>query len=204
MQNDWQAAVIALPQPKRDGPMSLEAVLARRRSVREFQEKPLDLVIVGQMLWAAQGITGDDGLRTAPSAGARYPVEAYAVVAQGVFHYRPADHTLHRITSGDRRAALASAALGQPFLAIAPLTLALACVFSRTLARYGETRGMRYVAMDIGHAAQNALLQAVALNLVSVPVGAFDDDGVREALGLPAEHIPLYLLPVGEPAKPSA
>jgi len=200
MQNDWQADVIALPQPKRDGPMSLEAVLARRRSVREFQEKPLDLVIVGQMLWAAQGITGDDGLRTAPSAGARCPVEAYAVVARGVFHYRPADHSLLRISSGDRRTSLAVAALDQPFLASAPLTLALACVFCRTLARYGEARGMRYVAMDVGHAAQNVLLQAVALNLVSVPVGAFDDEGVRQALGLPAEHIPLYLLPVGHPA----
>lgn len=200
MHNDWQADGIALPQPKRDGQMSLEAVLLRRRSVRTFHEKPLDLGLVGQLLWAAQGITSDDGLRTAPSAGARYPVEAYAVVAQGVFHYRPAGHSLLRISSGDRRAALAAAALGQPFLASAPLTLALACVFSRTLGRYGEARGMRYVAMDVGHAAQNVLLQAVALNLVSVPVGAFDDEGVRQALGLPAEHVPLCLLPVGHPA----
>jgi SagB-type dehydrogenase family enzyme len=200
MQTDWQADGIALPRPRQDGPLSLEAAMARRRSVRSFREQPLDLAVVGQLLWAAQGISSGDGLRTAPSAGARYPVEAYAVVAPGVFHYRPADHSLLRISSGDRRAALAAAALGQPFLASAPLTLVLACVFSRTLGRYGEARGMRYVAMDVGHAGQNVLLQAVALDLASVPVGAFGDDGVREALGLPAEHTPLYLLPIGHPA----
>jgi SagB-type dehydrogenase family enzyme len=200
MDQEWQGDVLRLPPARRDGPMSLEAVMARRRSVRTFREQPLDLAAVGQLLWAAQGISGGGGLRTAPSAGARYPVEAHGVVAQGVFHYRPADHSLLRVSSGDRRAALAAAAFGQPFLAYAPLTLVLTCVFSRTLGRYGEARGMRYLAMDVGHAAQNVLLQAVALDLGSVPVGAFDDDGVRVALGLPLEHTPLYLLPVGSPA----
>jgi SagB-type dehydrogenase family enzyme len=201
MHEDWERETIQLPHARRDGPMSLEATMVLRRSEREFGGEPLSLADAGQLLWAAQGITRDDGLRTAPSAGARFPVEVYAVVRQGVFHYRPTSHSLQRMSAEDRREALAAATRGQAFVATAPLTIVLACVLARTLQRYGEGRGMRYVAMDVGHAAQNVLLQAVALGLVSVPVGAFEDQAVHDALSLPGDHAPMYLLPVGKPAR---
>lgn len=177
--------------------MSLEETLVRRRSIRDFTNTPLSQADIGQLCWAAQGETGRGGLRTAPSAGALYPLELYVVTADGVLHYLPGSHetTLHR--TGDMREALQRAALGQEALGEAPVVFVLAAVYQRTAARYGEGRARRYGQLEAGHAAENLLLQAVALDLGAVPMGAFDDRGVQAVLGLPADHEPLYLIPVG-------
>lgn len=186
-----------LPQPRERGRMSLEETLVRRRSIRDFTNTPLSQADIGQLCWAAQGETGRGGLRTAPSAGALYPLELYVVTADGVLHYLPGSHetTLHR--AGDMREALQRAALGQEALGEAPVVFVLAAVYQRTAARYGEGRARRYGQLEAGHAAENLLLQAVALDLGAVPMGAFDDRGVQAVLGLPADHEPLYLIPVG-------
>jgi SagB-type dehydrogenase family enzyme len=152
---------------------------------------------VSQLLWAAQGITGDDRLRAAPSAGARYPIELYAVLPDGIYHFDPAAHSLSQVRDGDVRHELCKAALQQEFLMQAPLALVFAAIKTRTQSRYGKARGERYVHMDIGHAAENVLLQAVALGLGAVPVGAFDDAQVHDVLGLPADQEVLYMVPVG-------
>lgn len=190
---------VELPAPRTDGPMSLERALAARRSVRDFTDERLTLEELAQLLWAAQGITADWGGRTAPSAGALYPLEVYAVTPGGLYHYLPDGHRADVLRADDLRRPLAAAALGQSAVAEAPAVLVIAAVFRRTEVKYGE-RAERYVHLEAGHAAQNVLLQAVALGLGGVPIGAFSDREVQRVLGLPADHEPLYLIPVGHPA----
>lgn len=194
-------ASVKLPAPRQTGRIPLEEALARRRSVRELAPTPLRDVEHGQLLWAAQGITDRArGYRTAPSAGALYPLEIYLVTHAGVFRYEPRMHALEPISSRDVRGTLCEAALGQEMVRDAPAVFVLVGVYARTARKYGEARAERYVQLEAGHAAQNLLLEAVALDLAAVPVGAFDDDAVRRGLGLPASDQPLYLIPVGHPA----
>jgi SagB-type dehydrogenase family enzyme len=191
------STIIELPAPCLDGAYSLEAVIARRRTGRDFDPRPLTRAQIGQLLWAAAGITDpESGKRAAPSAGARYPLEHYVVLPEGLYHYLPASHSLELVVGGDARAQLASATW-QDFVGQAPCTIAISAVFQRTTDRYSQRGQDRYVPMDVGHAAQNVLLQAVALGLVGCPVGSFDDERVASALRLPPQETPLYLLPVG-------
>jgi SagB-type dehydrogenase family enzyme len=187
---------VALPKPTKVGHTSLEEVLARRRSVREFASKPLTNEQLGQLLWAAQGITHEDGLRTAPSAGALYPLEIYVATSAGFFHYRPSSHELQRRSDRDLRPLLHRAALRQDPVLKAPAVFIITAVYERTIQKYGSDRSPRYVHLETGHAAQNLLLEAVALGLGAVPIGAFDDREVQTALSLGSEQ-PLYLIPVG-------
>ena len=190
---------ILLPTPELMGTLTLEEALAKRRSVREFTDLPLTPEELGQLLWAAQGITHPAGYRTAPSAGALYPLEVYVIIHEGVYHYDPPGNRLSLHQSGDLRPALHAVALQQEPVLKAPAVFVIAAVYERTEIKYGEERSPRYVHLEAGHAAQNLLLQAVALDLGAVPIGAFIDDKVTEVLSLPADHQPLYLIPVGHP-----
>jgi len=193
------AEVITLPNPKKEGKISLEAALQRRHSIREFSDEPLTTEQISQLLWSAQGITHDGHRRTAPSAGATYPLELYLVSGDGIFQHIPSDHTLLLTVEGDRRRDLYEASLEQDFTLKAPATLVFTAVFARTEQRYGSTRSPRYINLEVGHAAQNVLLQAATLDLGAVPVGAFDDERVSQVLDLPADHIPLYMISIGHP-----
>lgn len=172
--------------------------MAARRSVREFAAEALSLREISQLLWAAQGITDPRGLRAAPSAGALYPLELYASTPDGVYHYVPHQHFLEVVGEEDRRGHLWEAGLRQGALQRAPAIFVITAVYQRTEAKYGD-RAERYVKLEAGHAAENILLQAVALELGAVSIGAFSDDQVQAALELPADHQPLYLIPVGHP-----
>lgn len=195
---------VALPAPSFEGEVPVERALALRRSVREFAPGSLPLSAVSQVLWAAQGITDPSGLRTAPSAGALYPLEVYLVagsvvgVRPGVYHYHPRHHRLVFVSGGDRRAGVARAALRQQWVAEAPAIIVLAAVYQRTARKYGEL-SERYVHMEAGHAAQNVYLQAGALGLGTTMVGAFHDEKLARVLDLPDPTKPLGLLPVGNP-----
>lgn len=189
-----------LPPHREVGQMTVEDAIARRRSVRSFSPEEPGLEPAAQLLWVAQGITSEDGLRAAPSAGARYPLETYLACPYGLFHYEPAKHAITKAQVEDVRAPLASACFGQTFIADAPLSVIFAAVHERTTSRYGD-RGIRYVYMDVGHAAENVHLQAEALGLGSVPVGAFDDDAVAEVLRLPSDQRPIYIVAIGFPAR---
>jgi len=195
---------IALPAARLNGTMSVERALAIRRSVRDFSATSLTLSQISQLLWAAQGITNENGFRTAPSAGATYPLEVYLVagkveeLAPGIYRYNPREHALELVMSGDIRAALSSACFGQEWVDSAPISVVISAVFERTTRRYGK-RGIQYVHMEVGHAAQNIYLQATALNLGTVIVGAFDDNLVMKVMRLPHDEIPLAVLPVGHP-----
>ena len=195
----FEPQVMALPAPRLKGTLSLEEALAGRRSVREFADMPLTPAELGQLLWAAQGLTDPAGLRTAPSAGALYPLQVYAVTREAAYRYEPQGHRLSLHLAGDARPRLYAAALRQAPVLKAPAVIVIAAVYARTAAKYGEERSPRYVHLEAGHAAQNVLLQAVALNLGAVPIGAFEDDKVKQALGLPPDQQPVYLIPVGHP-----
>ena len=189
---------LPLPRPRHASTTSVEEAIVRRRSVRDFSPDPLGLAEISQLLWSAQGVTAAEGQRAAPSAGARYPLETYLTCAQGLFRYEPHEHALIKVQAADLRRPLADAAYGQSFISDAPVSFVFAAIYERTTSRYGD-RGIRYVHMDVGHAAQNIHLQAEALSLASVPVGAFDDGAVAQVLRLPADQQPVYIVPVGRP-----
>jgi SagB-type dehydrogenase family enzyme len=193
---------INLPAPRLTGPLSLEEVLNSRRSVREFTSESLTLFEVSQLLWSAQGITAQGGFKTAPSAGGLYPLRIYLIsgevidLAPGLYRYNPEEHNLVLLSRGALHQALSSAALGQKPVADAAVDLVISAEYERTTKKYGE-RGVRYSELEAGHAAQNILLQAVALGLGSVPIGAFDDNRIKTLLALPEAETPLYVIPVG-------
>ncbi len=229
--------MIKLPEPRQESRTSVEVALRRRRSAREFQRAALTLAEISQLLWATQGITEPEGKRTAPSAGALYPLEVFLVVGKpvgegerprepkhlgksglagtlalpgsdskaapgalpaGLYRYRPQGHELVCVAEGDKRAKLAAAALDQDWLTDAPVIIVIAAVYERTARKYRQ-RAERYVHMEVGHAAQNVHLQAVALELGTVVVGAFDDAEVKRVLALADNEQPLCLMPVGKP-----
>ena len=192
---------IKLATPRTAGELSVEQALRGRRSLRSFAATPLTLAEVSQLLWAAQGITDQRGHRTAPSAGALYPLELLLVAGNvtglpsGVYRYRPAGHDLVLAVTGDRRAEVAKAC-GQGWVADAPAAVVFTAVFARTAKKYGE-RSARYVPIEVGAAAENLALQAEALGLGATVVGAFDDAALATILATAAEEQPLALLPVG-------
>ncbi len=193
---------IKLPGPKITGATSVEEALVKRRSVRIFQEGPVLLDELSQLVWAAQGMTDRRGVRTAPSAGALYPLEIYVVAGNveglpaGIYKYLPVRHELIAVSKGDRRRDLYNSALRQSSLRDAALVLVMSGVYVRTTGKYGE-RGIRYVHMEAGHAAQNVYLQSVALRLGTVVIGAFYDADVKKLLKMADGEMPLYMMPVG-------
>lgn len=191
-----------LPQPILDGETSVSEALFERRSQRDFQDTELTQEQLAQLLWAAAGVTTEDG-RTAPSAGALYPLDLYVVVTQvtglepGLYLYQPEQHTLAKVLAGDFRTALAEGSLDQQAIQRAPATLLYTVVYERLIERYGDRGIERYAYIEVGHSAQNVLLQAQALGLGAVPIGAFTDHELTELLQLPPENEPRYLIPVG-------
>ncbi len=193
--------VLSLPPPVTSGQVSVEQALASRRSRREFASTPLGTAELGQLAWAAQGVSNPkEGLRTAPSAGALYPLELYFVNETGVWHYLPASHSFEQRSQRDLRAALSQAALNQESVRLAPCDVVLTSVTARTRQKYGE-RAARFAAIEAGHVAENLLLQATARGLVGVPIGGMSDEAVSEVLGLPPTEEPLYLVAVGYPRR---
>ncbi|MGA8849189.1 MAG: SagB/ThcOx family dehydrogenase [Dehalococcoidia bacterium] len=207
--------IIKLPSPQLKGEVSLEETILSRRSVRKYRREPLDLPQLSQILWSAQGITGTRGFRAAPSAGATYPLEIFAVVGKqgiiaseakqapeelqaGIYHYEVDSHSLSLHKPADLRPDLARAALNQEFIIDAPVDIVICARYHRTSYRYGR-RGERYVHIEVGHVGENIHLQAVALGLATVEVGAFHDEEVREVLGVEEQIKPLYIMPVGKP-----
>jgi len=197
-----QESIIELPEPRYDSDVSIEQSLLQRRSIRSYTGESLTLPEVAQLLWAAQGVTDPSGFRTAPSAGALYPLELYVVagdvqdLSSGVYRYDPDEHQLLRTMEGDKRDELADAALGQRFVGEGAIIIVFTAVYERTTGKYGD-RGIQYVHMEVGHAAQNLCLQAAAMDLGAVTVGAFYDEEIAELLILPGDEQPLYVIPVG-------
>lgn len=189
----------ALPEASGLGDVTLAEALARRRSVREFSRTPLTNGQVSDLLWAAQGVTAEWGGRTAPSAGALYPLEVYVVTDDGVLHYLPDGHRVESRESATVRMAVADA-VGQEAASRAPAVVVITGVPARVEKKYAG-RAERYLLLEAGHAAQNLLLAATALGLGAVPIGAFGDDALARALDLPPGEETVYAIPVGTPAR---
>ncbi|NOQ68963.1 MAG: SagB/ThcOx family dehydrogenase [Gammaproteobacteria bacterium] len=193
---------IKLPKPELTGEHSIEMLLQQRRSVRSYQKSSLNLAEVGQLLWSAQGVSDAQGFRTAPSAGALYPLKLFVVVGEvnelsaGIYQYNPEEHSLLKTVNGDFRKLLQKAALNQSSIGDAAIIFVFTAIYRRTTWKYGD-RGMRYVHMEVGHAGQNLFLQAEALHLGTVVIGAFNDDEVRDVLSLDSDIQPLSLMSVG-------
>ena len=203
--------VIRLPWPSFEGRVSVERALSTRRSIRDYTSEPVSLEEVSQILWSAYGITETEyGFKTTPSAGATYPLEVYLVVnPRGVSHgedfieagsykYDPHSHSLFLVRRGDFRNDLYRAALEQEWVRDAAANLVFTAIFRRTTGRYGK-RGIRYVWIEVGHAGQNVYLQATAMGLATVAIGAFHDSWVKEIIGASDEEEPLYIMPIARP-----
>ena len=202
---DKQEGLIQLPKPAFDGSVPVERAIKERRTVREFRPDSLGMAQLSQLLWAAQGITDErSGFRAAPSGGALYPLDVYAVVGKegveglgpGLYRYHPARHSLEFAGKEDRRKDVASAALSQMWIATAPVVFVITAEYERITRKYGE-RGIRYAHIEVGHVGQNIFLQAGALGLGAGIVGAFRDASVGEAIGALQEHKPIIIIPVG-------
>lgn len=206
--------VLYLPPPRKLSSLTVEEALLLRRSIRAFTGDPVKLEDLAMILWAADGVTDTRGeFRSAPSAGATFPLEVYAVIgergvvaggehlAAGVYKYQPRLHALIPRRYGDVRRELEAASLRQSWVGRAPVSVVICAVFERTTSVYGERGRSRYVPMEVGHAGQNIYLMATALGYGTVAVGAFHDEEVAEVLGLPREEKPLYIMPVGVPRR---
>lgn len=204
--------VVKLPEPAHSGKVTVEEALWQRQSVRKYEPGPLTLAELGQLCFAAYGVNRPmpdappalgGGLKTAPSAGACYPLVVYVVAGNvtglepGVYLYRTAGHELWLVGRGDRRSELAAAALSQKFIGQAPAALVWSAVFERNTKRYGTRGRERYVCMDVGHSGENVYLQAPALGLGTVAIGAFTDVEVKAVVGMTKAEEPLYIMPVG-------
>ncbi|WP_081421421.1 SagB/ThcOx family dehydrogenase [Salinivirga cyanobacteriivorans] len=199
-----------LPSPRLESDMSAEEVMKKRRSHRHFVSKSIDASDVSQVLWAAYGITQKanhkqlrGGFRTAPSAGALYPLELYLLVDKvneiepGVYRYLADGHQIQQTIDHNVKLELSAAALNQKMIHEAPACLFYSAIYERTTEKYGSRGENRYVCMDLGHSAQNVYLQVEALHMGTCAIGAFSDDKVREVMQLPAKEEPLYIMPFG-------
>jgi len=188
---------LSLPTPKIEKAVYLDEAIQKRRSVRRFSAKALTDYQISKLLWAAQGITDThNDFRAAPSAGALYPLELYLIKNNGVWHYLVRNHSIEQINEKDLRSSLANAALEQSCVAQAPIDIVIAADYNRVTKKYGE-RGIRYTHIEVGHTTENLVLEAAALGLSSITIGAFNDDKVSNLLNLPHNETPLYIIPVG-------
>lgn len=208
---DTSALSFQLPSPRTTGTMSVEEALSLRRSHRSYTDESITSEDLSQILWAAYGVTKPTsnpnvpgGLRTAPSAGATYPLNIYVLIGKvkgietGYYRYVPDGHKVIRISDKDLRQDLCSAAFNQEMIKKAPASLFFTATFSRATKRYGDRAIKRYVCMDLGHSAQNVYLQAEALHLGTCAIGAFDDAAVKKVMQVSDEEEALYIMPVGK------
>jgi len=193
---------IKLPEPDASGKSHLEELIAKRRSRREYADRELSEPLISRFLWATQGTSSKEGLRTVPSAGALYPLEVHIVIGKGsgleagVYRYIAEEHSLIQEIPGDMRQKLSEAALSQSMVKDAPVSLVISAVYPRITGKYGK-RGLRYAHMEAGHAAQNVYLLGVELGIGTCAVGAFEDEEVKKVLKMPANEDLLYILPLG-------
>ena len=199
-----EASRITLPDPRPYQGLSLEESLDRRRSRRMYKDEPLTLAELSRLLHAASGLTDPTrGYRAAPSAGALYPFETYVVahnvadLEPGLYHYAVTDHALEQLRTGDLRAQIVVAGLGQDMLGQAQVCFVLSAIFQRTRWKYRE-RTYRYVLLEAGHIGQNLYLAATSMGLGACAVGAFLDDKLNDLLAVDGEEeAALYLISVG-------
>ncbi|MCS7286458.1 MAG: SagB/ThcOx family dehydrogenase [Anaerolineae bacterium] len=201
------APTIPLPKPVPIGKMSVEEALEKRRSIRDYSREPLSLQELSLLLHLTDGITlwrYGIGFRTAPSAGALYPIEIYLVINRveglkpGIYHYNVRAHTLELLKEGDFRQEMVNYCLGQEMPGTAAVTFILTAMFQRIRWKYRE-RAYRYILLEGGHIGQNIYLGATAMGLGACAIGAFLDDPVNSLIGIDGKReAVIYILTVGK------
>ncbi len=192
---------IKLSEPHTDGGIPLDKALKERRSIRSFSEDGLNLDMVSQLLWAAQGVTDDNGHRTAPSAMARYPLEVYLLAENvtgmptGVYRYIPADHSLAIIKQDEVSDYYNASAGFNDWVKTAPAIF----IVTGALNSNGQDSS-RWVYVEAGAAAENLLLEVVSLDLAATYTAGFNATKIEELLGLPEEEVSIGVIPVGRKA----
>jgi SagB-type dehydrogenase family enzyme len=194
---------IKLPNPSRTGKMSLEEALAKRRTMRTYLDSAITKQNLAQLLWAAMGATSPQGKRTAPSAGATYPLDLYIVVGnvkdvpQGIYTWSNSSNNLLCQQNGDFRKNIADACHSQEFIIKAPINVIYVANWNRIKPRY-EDRSEKYCDQEAGHSAQNLLLEAVTMNCGGCPIGAFDEKSISNILKLDSiNQKPMYIITIG-------
>jgi SagB-type dehydrogenase family enzyme len=196
---------VALPSATPSG--DVERAIAGRRSVRAYAlGRPMSLEELSRLLAQTGGLTADvqgNARRAAPSSGALYPIEIYAVVHRvdglepGVYHYAVREHALEQLRTGDFRAAVVDQAIAQEFLGECGAVLFLTMIMQRMRPRY-QDRSYRYGLLEAGHVGENAYLAATAMGLGACGVGAFMDDAINRMLGVDGvEEAAVYMMAVG-------
>jgi SagB-type dehydrogenase family enzyme len=198
---------IKLPARKTSKEINVGHALEKRASCRNFERKSITMQELANILWAGQGVISKsfNMRRTAPSAGATFPLEILVAVRkkgvdgleEGIYQYIPEEHSLHKLADKDITGDLVEACFNQDFIQNAGVNLMIACDYNRTKDRYAE-RGERYVWMEAGSATQNVALEAVELKLGTVVIGAFEDNKVSGLYGLDKWH-PVAVMPIGRP-----
>ncbi|MCU4173438.1 SagB/ThcOx family dehydrogenase [Carboxylicivirga sp. N1Y90] len=200
-----------LPTPEFTSNISVEESMLNRRSQRDYRSQAITAQQLSQVLWSAYGITQAieepeflrGGLKTAPSAGARYPLDIYVLIGnvdglkKGLYKFLPNGHKLLKLNSADLRHELCIASYDQLMIQEAPAVLLYSAIFERCTSKYGDRGRERYVCMDLGHSAENVYLQVQSLGLGTCAIGAFNDEEVSNIINLPTEEEPLYILPIG-------
>lgn len=186
---------IRLPEPI-EHRFFLEDALKKRRSLREYSGKEVSIQELSNLLYAAQGITDTvNNFRASPSAGALYPLTIYILWNDALWRYEPETHTIYKIRNDRKlKKELYMACLLQEWVLNAPVVFVFAADYQKTAVKYGK-RAWRYIYMEVGHACQNLLLEAVALGMGGVPVGAFEDGKLQKILSVP--ETPVYVVPAG-------
>lgn len=198
---------IKLPEPKENGKTALDFCIKKRKSIRDFSEEPIDLIQLSYLLWVSTGIQRKEHgyeFRTAPSAGALYPIETYIVVnnvlklERGVYHYSIKDHTLEEMKLGDFSIKTANGALGQEMCARAAVVFIWTSIFQRSKWKYGQ-RAYRYIYLDAGHIAENLALASTGLGLGSCQIGALFDDEINEIVDVDGKNeSTIYMSVIGK------
>lgn len=198
---------VKLPEPETKGGPPIWDCLRKRRSVRDYKTQTVSLKELSQILWGSYGVTAKEWgyyLKTAPSAGALYPIEIYVAsfnvegLKKGIYHFNPKDMTLIGVFEGDFSGEITSACLGQDFILDSAFTLVLTAIPSRTMGRYRE-RGVRYILMDLGCIIQNIYLSLTAMNMGGCIIGAFSDSAMNKIMNLnPEKELVLALFSAGK------
>jgi len=197
---------ISLPEIKAINEISLFNTLRERRSIRKYSDQPMIISDLSYLLWAATGIQRkeEETHRTAPSAGALYPIETYIIVnnvvelKSGVYHYDIENHSLEFIREGDFRQDTTNAALEQDSCANAAVVFAFSAIFQRSKWKYRQ-RAYRYIYLEAGHIAENLGLAVTSLGLGGCHIAAIFDDLMDKILQLDGlQESVLYIMPVGK------
>jgi SagB-type dehydrogenase family enzyme len=209
--NSQKSDIVNLPQPKYDSEISVEEALLNRRSIRSYSQTSMTIEQISQLLWSAYGITRENnsqefyrgGFRTAPSAGALYPLEIYIATGnvsdlkKGIYKYNSIKHQLEMVVAGDIRDDLSKAIVKSFRIQKASVVIVFTAIFERTTQKYGQRGRERYVWIEVGHSAQNLYLQAYSLGVGMCVNGAFNDEVISDVLLLPANEEPVYLITMG-------